>query len=213
MLALYPILKDLVYGDLDHGKPKPPKIVLPYSLIWNTVVGGAIKGTLVSSQQYETDEYQSLYLSTLSKQISDNFSADLDHSSGGSIVTFYPPKFDTYESVYNHKDEYGEDVKIQVEVLEEESDTDPEGYEGYEGYTGCVTFSSDIDNDNDDRDKVESEEEKITPTHLQYPSDPSDPSDPSPPRPQATCPDCGEQETQKHLCDPDRTQWPVNKKD
>ena len=152
-------------------------------------------------------------MSTLSKQISDNFSADLDHSSGGSIVTFYPPKFDTYESVYNHKDEYGEDVKIQVEVLEEESDTDPEGYEGYEGYTGCVTFSSDIDNDNDDRDKVESEEEKITPTHLQYPSDPSDPSDPSPPRPQATCPDCGEQETQKHLCDPDRTQWPVNKKD
>ena len=128
--------------------------MLPYSLIWNTIVGGAIKGTLVSSQQYETDEYQNLYLSTLSKQISDNFSADLDHREGGSIVTFYPPKFDTYDSVYNHKDEYAnDDVNIQVEVLEEE-ESDPEGSEGSEGSSDAYdennfhNFDSEMDNEN-----------------------------------------------------------------
>ena len=82
------------------------------------------------------------------------------------MVSFYPVKFDTYESLYNHKDENGEDAKIQVEVLEEESDADPEGYEGYEGSKGCVTLDEDRDKENT--------------THLQ------DPSPPSPPRAHAT---------------------------
>ena len=151
--ALYLILKDLVYADhVDNNKPKPPKIVLPYSLIWNTIVSGKIKGTLVSSQQYETDEYSSLYLSTLSKQISDNFSADLDHREGGSIVTFYPPKFDTYDSVYNHKDEDGGGegvIDIQVQVLDKESDPDPEGSEGSEGSSDAFhNFESENENTN-----------------------------------------------------------------
>ena len=90
------------------------------------------------------------------------------------MVTFYPVKFDTYESLYNHKDENGEVAKIQVEVLEEESDADPEGYEGYEGSTACVTLDEDRDKENT--------------THLQ---DPSHPSHPSPPRAQATCSKCG----------------------
>ncbi len=74
-------------------------------MVWQDIVAGGIKGTLnqYKTTEYETEEYVTLYLSTLSKQISDNFAADLNHKEEGSIITFYTDKFDSYDEVYNHQ--------------------------------------------------------------------------------------------------------------
>jgi hypothetical protein len=155
--ALYPILKKLVYTD--NKTPKPKLISIPYSLVWQDITSGGIKGSFnkYSSTEYDTEEYGTLYLSTLSKQISDNFAADLNHKEEGSIITFYTEKFDSYDEVYNHNVEGSEnEVTIKVELVK------TEGADGTEG-------SSDAFHNFDDTIK---EEDNASPK----PSDPSDPS-------------------------------------
>jgi hypothetical protein len=122
-------------------------------------MAGGIKGSFnkYSSTEYDTEEYGTLYLSTLSKQISDNFAADLNHKEEGSIITFYTEKFDSYDEVYNHKVAGSEnEVTIKVELVK------PEGADGTEG-------SSNAFHNFDDTIK---EEDTTSP----MPSDPSDPS-------------------------------------
>ena len=152
--ALYPILKKHI--DFSH--------IVESSLIWNDVTSGAIKGTLnrYDSRQYDTENFGSWYINTLPKFIHDNFGCDIKRKETGSVFLFDREKFASFADIYNHKSE-GEDSDSDVEIkVSRVKEQDPEGNDGNEGISECVTL--DID------------ELKITPTHLQEPSEPPEPS-------------------------------------
>lgn len=157
--ALYPIVRDLIYADADIQKQRPALVSVPYSLIWNHIINGGIKGTLNQYKpiEYETEEYGPLYQNSLSKQISDNFSGDLGHTEGGSIITFLTEKFDAFDAIYNHKEEVDKDLKITVE----EAGPDPDDSDGSDDSSD--TFDDSI-------------HEEIEEAASQKPSDPSEPS-------------------------------------
>jgi hypothetical protein len=150
--ALYPILKKFI--DKSH--------IVESSLVWNEVISGAIRGTLnrYDSREYDTDEFGSLYISTLPKFIHDNFGCDIKHKEKGGVLIFDKEEFAKFDEIYNHKSDDDIDVKITVSLVQvEEEDADPDGSEGSEGISECVSSY--------DKEKQ---------THPKIPSVPSAPS-------------------------------------
>lgn len=117
----------------------PNNIEDVFGLVWNEIISGGIKGKLnpYNDTEYQTHEHGPLYMSTLSKFIGDNFSADIIHKRDGSILSFNREKFYSYDDIYNHQSK-GPDVEIKIEVkwVEKEKE-DCDGCEGVRGLEGA----------------------------------------------------------------------------
>ena len=141
--AIYPIIKKHVFKaiGLDHEKnsyselkekanEKQKLIKVPFSYIWDSIKDdNEIAGQYDEKKNkyaYETIEYGSLYLNSLTTTISNKFAATIKKESYGKALIFDVEKLARFEDLYNESHLKGNNVKIEVRLIDEEEENNNE---------------------------------------------------------------------------------------
>jgi hypothetical protein len=148
------------------------------SEIWNAITSGGIPGSYDSKKpnEYQTQDYDTIYRNTVGKIISDNFGAEPKHMRDGNAFVFDLEKLAKAGRVY--------DIEVSIQT-----NLPREGCEGSEGSYGQEEDKSDrgisqeqeqddnISNDNDIKQQISEEmKEGKLPMPGIGPSQPSQPS-------------------------------------
>ena len=123
---------------------------LPVGLIWNEVIH-TIPGRLNPQKpnEYQTNEYGTIYMNTLSKKIVDAFGAVREKKNDGVVLVFDEEKINELKIIYGYDGQDQEKAKAidaaptvfnETAAIEDKDNVlehDSEGSESSEGYRVC----------------------------------------------------------------------------
>jgi hypothetical protein len=135
--ALYPILKKFVFSEtgLDHLentyselKQKKTYVKVLFYEIWNYIIkDGGIDGQYnenMNKYEYETMDYGSIYLNSLTTFIHNKFAAEIKKESHGRVLIFNIEKLERFEDLYSDGKLDENKVKIEVKLKTEITEYD-----------------------------------------------------------------------------------------
>ena len=148
------------------------------SQVWNAITSGGIPGSYDSKKpnEYQTQDYDTIYRNTVGKIISDNFGAEPKHMRDGNAFVFDLEKLAKAGRVYDIE------VSIQTNLPREgcegsEGSYDQEGDNSNRGISQEQEQDDNISNDNDIKQQISEEmKEGKGPMPGIEPSQPSQPS-------------------------------------